>query len=122
MDKIIIIDKAYEKLKELKIKPSVSGYRYLVLAIVYVIENIKTLDTIHITKEVYSYVASTCNTNLHAVERNIRHAIQTCKKQCSAINIEKVTGSCITDLTNKDLIWSLARKIYRELKHDEGVV
>ena len=68
--------KVNDILRELCFEPRLSGYGYLRDAIIICCENKSSIT--NLLKSVYTCIAEKNNTNVKAVDRNIRHAISTC--------------------------------------------
>ena len=94
--KIIIAD----ILKNRGFKQGYAGFACLVSAVDYIIENDLVFKKIYVTKEIYPAIADDLGTTVHAVERNIRSAIErTDIYMSNAAFIKEIAFDCYVAIT-----------------------
>ena len=86
-------------LRELGVPEHLSGYQYLVEAVVLVIREPAYLR--RVTTELYPAVAKKCGSTASRVERAIRHAIETAWTRCTLDTIARYFGNTISPTRGK---------------------
>lgn len=104
-------------MKELGMSPSLKGYHYIGDAIFMIIKNQEKI--LQIGKLIYTQIANEYETNICAVERSIRTAIEIVIKNGNIEVIQKIFGYTINPdkgkPTNKEFIVTIAEKIKLEM-------
>ena len=84
------IEKAREALTYLRIPRSLSGFRYLAMAIALAAQVPERLE--RITKEIYPEIARRCGTKVVRAERCMRTAVDRCWEQGNREALDQMAG------------------------------
>lgn len=85
-----LCEQARDALALLRIPRSLSGFRYLTIAIVLVLQAPERLE--RITKEIYPEIARRCGTKVVRTERCMRTAIGRCWEQGNREALDQMAG------------------------------
>lgn len=104
-------------IQDIGIPVSLKGYHYIIEAILMVIANQEMIQ--QLGKSIYTKIAKEYNTNIDAVERAIRTAIEKVTKTGNIDKIYEIFGYTINPNkgkpTNKEFIATIAYKIKSEM-------
>ena len=113
----MVREKVTKIMIDIGIPASLKGYHYIIDAILMVIANQETI--LQLGKSIYTDIAKEYNTNVEAVERDIRTAIEKVTKTGNIDKIYEIFGNTINPdkgkPTNKEFIATIAYKIKLEM-------
>lgn len=105
-----------DELASAGISPVRLGYSYMMSAITEIIFDDRLM--VGITKKLYPYIAECYCTSSHAVERNIRSAIESACREGSD-SLKKLVNYNLTNkisITNKEFIFKTVNRVKRRLE------
>ena len=113
----------YDIMKELGVPPHISGYRYIIKAIEFLLDND---GTVSMTKELYPAVAKEFKTTSSRVERAIRHAVEVGMDRADVDSVYHIMGNIISfdrgKPTNSEFLYVVVNyiKLLEECNSQEG--